>query len=233
MRRNLSGIYVPDFNRIIPGPGTPLPAASPAAPMPPQGPGNGLGRNMTPAEAVGADIARRLQPPALVARSRNAGGTAAGEVNAAGQMNVTQAPWVEKSAGSQPFTEMNQAAVTLPAVGAEATVILFQVPRRRNGVIEFIANQFVGGGWTEGTGDLVWRVEADGVPIQGYHNLIGSIGAIANPGWLGNSPIAVYENQRIALVVRNVAVPVAGQPLLGLFRGRFYPLEQEGQNTWL
>ena len=142
-------------------------------------------------------------------------------------------PWVEKSAGSQPYMEQNIAGVTLPALAAEATVLTFTVPRRKNGIIDHIANQFIGGGWTEGSGDLIWRVEADGVPIQGYHNMIASIGSMSNPADLAQSNIAIYENQVIRLVARNVAVPVAGQILLGMFRGRFYPIEQEGQNTWL
>jgi len=189
--------------------------------------GNGLGRNMTEAEATGLDMARVLQTPVTLETARRLGRR--------GRIPVQEIspPWVEKSAGSQPYMEQNTAGLTLPALGTEATVLTFTVPRRKNGLIDRIANQFIGGGWTEGSGDLVWRVEADGVPIQGYHNMISSIGTMTNPADLGQSTLAIYENQVIRLVARNVAVPVAGQILLGMFRGRFYPIEQEGQNTWL
>ena len=128
---------------------------------------------------------------------------------------------------------MNRAQVNLPAIGATAIVVSFVVPRRKNGALEFVGNQFIGGGWVEGTGGLVWQVTADGVPIQGYDSIIGSIGSLSSPGDLGRSPTRLFENQVIQLTARNVNILVAGQVLLGLLRGKFYPLEQEGANTWV
>jgi len=177
--------------------------------------GNGLGRNLTAEEAEALDMTRTLQPPIIVPVPRQV------------------PPWVEKTAGSQPFNQQNTAGVTIPAIGAEVTVVTFTVPPRKNGLIQNVSNQFVGGGWTEGSGDLVWRIEADGVPLQGLHNIIASMGSMSNPADFGQNNLAIYENQVIALIALNVAVPAAGQRLLGQFRGRYYPIEQEGQNTWL
>ena len=112
-------------------------------------------------------------------------------------------------------------------------VVGFTVPSRSNGTIEFIANQYVGGGWVEGSGGIIWQVLADAVPVQGYDAILGSLGATSNPGSLGRSPIRIFENQLIQLNLKNVSVAAAGQVLLGLFRGHFYSIEQEGQNTWL
>lgn len=226
-RTHLGGTYIPDWYTAGGLAAPPAPATPPAGPAFPPGIMPVPGRNMAEEEADALDRARRLRPPALVI-ARTKGAPALG-VLPTGQVETVRPPWSETPSGGQPFTFLNAAAVSLPAIGSSVTVVTFQVPRRKNGVIEFVANQFVGGGWTEGTGDLIWRITADGVPIQGYDAMIASIGSLSNPGWLGSRPIRIYENQVIALVVTNVAVVAAGQPLLGLFRGGFWPIEQEGK----
>jgi hypothetical protein len=239
LQRGLSGQYIDDWGVVGGGQAKPQ-----SIKTPPQAIGKidvpppltlDLGRNLSYEEAQARDLAHRIQPPAL--RAARIGGVAQTPLEAAvtpaGQVEVTRSPWVESPGPGQPFTFMNAAAVTLGAIGTTTVVVTFTVPRRKNGVIEFVANQFVGGGWTEGTGDLIWRITADGIPVQGYDFLIASIGSMSNPGWLGSRPIRIYENQVIALTLQNVAIVPAGQRLLGLFRGGFYPLEQEGQNTWL
>lgn len=236
-RPNLSGEFIDDWATGPKGPTLVLPVAPPV-------PAAVTGRNMAAEEALAADIIRRNTPPALVAaqsaRTRGApsgAGIATAEpvpaLGAEDRVKVVETPWINLPAAGQPFVEMNRALVTLPAIGATVTVVTFTVPRRKNGAIEFIGNQFVGGGWTEGTGDLVWQLLADGVPLQGFDSIIASIGTISSPGNLGRSPFRIFENQVIELTLRNVAVAVAGQPLLGILRGKFYPLEQEGADTWV
>ncbi|KKK49572.1 hypothetical protein LCGC14_3133710, partial [marine sediment metagenome] len=141
---------------------------------------------------------------------------------------VHRPPWVEFPAGGRSFTRLNNAAVTLPAIGSGVVVVSLTVPPRNNGIITGIANQFVGGGWTEGTAGLSWRLRADGFPIIGYDNIIASLGSTSNPSALGINPIRIFENQVIDLTARNVNILVAGQVLLGILRGKFYPLELEG-----
>jgi len=126
------------------------------------------------------------------------------------------------------------AYVALPAIGAEANVISFQVPLGRNGVIQAIANNFVGGGWAEGSGAVVWRIQVDGAPPPGatsYDLILGSLGSPANPVKI--SGFRIYENQVLTLVVRNVAVVVAGQLSGGRLLGYLYPREMEADNLWL
>ncbi|MCI0402701.1 MAG: hypothetical protein L0212_04165 [Acidobacteria bacterium] len=145
---------------------------------------------------------------------------------------VVQRPWVEMPASGKSFNQQNQAQVLLPAIGTTVTVVTVTVPQGYHGVIKRIANQFVGGGWTEGTGDLVWRILVDAMPLQNYSNIIASLGAISDPTHLEEA-IRIYENQVIQLVANNVAVVVAGQPLLGLLGGWFYPVSAALQPEWL
>ncbi len=180
---------------------------------------------LTGEEALGALLAARVRPFSARVLQRR--------VEAEGGVLVEKRPWVDLPAGGYSFVELNQAAVVLPAIGAEVVVISFRVPQGSNGIIDRVANQFVGGGWTEGTGDLLWRIQADSLPVRGYERMIASVGSTSNPADLQKSPIRIYENQLIELVARNVAIVVAAQPLLGLLGGYFYPIEQEGESYWL
>ena len=136
-----------------------------------------------------------------------------------------------------PFTYMGiqgtaPAQILLPAIGAAQVVASFTCPRRQNGEIEFVANQFVGSGWTEGTGTIIWQILIDGVPVQGYDAILGSLGSTASPGWLGKGAIQFSENQLVQLRVTNVSIVVAGQVLLGLLRGHFEPIDTKRSSAW-
>jgi hypothetical protein len=123
--------------------------------------------------------------------------------------------------------------VALPAIGAQANVLSFQVPLGQNGVIQRVGNNFVGGGWVEGSGAASWQILADGAPPPGassYDAILASLGSPSNP-----TPIAgfrIYENQVLTLVVKNNTIVVAGQVSGGRLVGYLYPREMEDPNLW-
>jgi len=124
--------------------------------------------------------------------------------------------------------------VALPGVGLTANVISFKVPLGHNGVIKKIANNFVGGGWTEGSGDVTWQILVDGAPPPGsvgYDNILASLGSPANPVEIAG--FRIYENQVLTLVVRNAAVVLAQQLSGGRFIGYLYPRQMEEDNAFL
>jgi hypothetical protein len=130
--------------------------------------------------------------------------------------------------------------VLLPAIGATATIISYVVPPGRNGVIYKIANNFVGGGWVEGTGDVIWRVLVDGTPPPGatsYNAILGSLGNPASPTEIPG--FRIFENQVLTLVAFNNpagpdgGVTVAGQRVGARFVGWNYPTEIEEANIWI
>jgi hypothetical protein len=128
-----------------------------------------------------------------------------------------------------PFNEVNYVAI--PAVGVTAAIITFKVPGGMNGVIRRMGNNFIGAGFQDGSGNLVWQILADGQPIRNHQNILGSLGNPANPA--ETDPIRVYEGQTISLVVTNVAVaPVAGQLSGGRLSGYYYPIEYDGTEAW-
>jgi len=131
------------------------------------------------------------------------------------------------------------AYVTLPAINTEATILKFTVPIGRNGVINKVANNFVGGGWTEGTGDILWRILVDGAPppaANSYAAIPASLGSPANPTEI--SGFRIFENQVISVTIfnnplgPNGGIVVAGQLAGARLCGYLYPRELEDSNIW-
>ncbi len=122
----------------------------------------------------------------------------------------------------------------LPAVTGSVTILQFTVPVGRNGVINKVACNFVGGGWVEGSGDVVWRILVDGGTPPGatsYDSIVASLGSPANP--VGISGFRIFENQTLTLVAQNNAVVVAGQRVGARLMGHMYPRDIEEQDLWI
>jgi len=131
------------------------------------------------------------------------------------------------------------AYATLPAINVEATILSFTVPIGRNGVINKVANNFVGGGWTEGTGDILWRILVDGAPppaANSYAAIPASLGSPANPTEI--SGFRIFENQVISVTIFNNpagpsgGITPAGQLAGARLCGYLYPRELEDSNIW-
>lgn len=123
--------------------------------------------------------------------------------------------------------------VGLPAEGTTATIVSFQVPSGYNGVIKKIGNNFVGGGWVEGSGEVTWAILVDGTVPPGatsYAQILGSLGSPANPVEIPG--FTIFENQVVSFVVTNAGVIVAGQLAGARLIGWLYPITQTPDKTW-
>lgn len=124
--------------------------------------------------------------------------------------------------------------VLLPAIAARAVILSFKVPIGRNGIIKKVANNFVGAGFQEGQGNVIWRILVDGAPPPGansYDSISGSLGNPASPTEI--SGFRVFENQVVQLVADNIAIIVAGQLVGGRLVGYLYPRELERDDVWI
>lgn len=202
---------VPQPSNPGPGPSNPL--------MP-------LGRKLTYEESIGRLLWKRRRTP-------DGGNHLNPPEWPKAPINVRRAPWLDLPASGEPYIEPNRSAIVIGAVGTTTVVVSFQVPKRKNGNIEWIANQFIGGGDVEGTGVIRWQILLDGVPAKNYNNIPATIGTMTNPADLRESPIRIFENQQVKLVCVNVAFVANQEVLNGMFRGKFWPIEQEGPNTWV
>jgi hypothetical protein len=116
--------------------------------------------------------------------------------------------------------------VALPAIGAAATIVSVQIEAGYNAIIRAYGNNFVGGGWTEGSGAVTWQILIDTAAVPGYDAILGSLGSPANPTY-HPSGFRVMETQTLVLQVTNVSIVVAGQLSGGRLVGYYYPKEYD------
>ena len=123
--------------------------------------------------------------------------------------------------------------IPVPAPGASAIIFSFQVPTSMRLILNQIGNNFVGGGFTEGSGYLIWQILDNGVPIEDFEDIIGSLGNVALPTPM--APITIEEGHTVAFNIINIA----GSPILGgsgkvgaTLRGWYYNLLEAGASEW-
>ena len=116
------------------------------------------------------------------------------------------------------------AYIALPAIGVTSTVLSIQVDDGYIAVLRVMANVFVGAGWTEGSGALIWQlIDNDGV-IRNYDNIVSSLGSVNNPQPLGGGAgILVQEGHVVKLNVNNVSLAVGGAQVGARLGGWFFP----------
>jgi len=123
--------------------------------------------------------------------------------------------------------------IVIPAIGVELAIISFPVPKGQNGVLKTLANVLIGGGFTDGSGAIVWRILQNGQAVRGKENMLNSLGSVANPSAIGGGGfIRILENDLIQLTVLNVSIPPAGQIVAGRLSGWFYPKDQDPAGIW-
>jgi len=147
-------------------------------------------------------------------------------------------PWIYQPTNWENIDQLNYAL--LPAIGSQVTIISYVVPPGRNGVINKVACNFVGGGWVEGSGDVLWRILVDGTPPPGatsYDSILASLGSPASPTGIGG--FRIFENQVLTLVAFNNpagadgGVIVSGQRVGARFCGWNYPTNIEENDIWI
>lgn len=133
--------------------------------------------------------------------------------------------------GREPFYV--QKAIVIPAITGGPSVytpiVKFNVPYGRNGFLWKVGFDYVGGGFQEGQGNIIFVIFRNAAltrSIKGFVNLTASIGSINNPVEI--PPAQIYENEVISIAATNVAIPPAGQQLVGVLVGWTYPRSQEG-----
>ena len=124
--------------------------------------------------------------------------------------------------------------IPVPDAGDPYTVIFeFTVPPSMRLILNQIGNNFVGGGFTEGSGDLIWQIWDNGNPIEDFDDIEGSLGNVALPTPM--APIIFEEGHTVSFVVQNVT----GSPIVGAsgqvgatLRGWYYNRLESGVSEW-
>jgi hypothetical protein len=114
------------------------------------------------------------------------------------------------------------AYVATPAVGTNIAVVQFTVPQGQFGVIKKVGNVYIGAGFVEGSGSLVWQIQQNAGVVRNYDNILASLGTVNAPTELAGS-ILLYEQNLITLVVNNVGLVAGGTQVGGRLSGWFFP----------
>jgi hypothetical protein len=147
---------------------------------------------------------------------------------------LISAPWLVMPPDAESFHK--GAGITIPAVDAFFhTVVSITCPPGRNGVMNEIANVVVGGAWSDFSGDAIFQIvrnpgagnNSGGFAERNYEDIEASYGLINAPVKIAG--IRIFENDVLAFVIKNVALPASGEKVGALLGGWFYPRTWDDQ----
>ena len=123
-----------------------------------------------------------------------------------GKPPYTQKPWTampKEGRRFKPIATASIASVT-PFTGLDVQVMAVRVPTGYNGVIadmvcEVVANG--GTGFVDGSGDITWRLAADGRFLRDQGNLKVTVGSLTNPSPVPHGMLRVYSHDLLQFFV--------------------------------
>jgi hypothetical protein len=130
-------------------------------------------------------------------------------------------PWLEEPEGSLSYDEYSSVDLPNPPPLGPTTIVQFTVPDGLDGVINAYSWNFQGGGFGEGSGDIVVQILRDGAPVRNYDHITVERGTTGHPRKI--SPIRIFSKQIISMTVNHVANPLLNGLVVGSFLGYFYP----------
>ena len=134
------------------------------------------------------------------------------------------APWIVQPSGFVSFDQPGIIA-TPAANGVENNVITINVPLGFDGVIKKLSNEYTGGGFVEGSGDLIWRIYRNNTPVRNYDNITVQLGGLRSNRDIAG--IRIYSGQQIRFTVTHdpaSGLAVAGTSVICFLSGWFYPI---------
>jgi hypothetical protein len=129
---------------------------------------------------------------------------------------------------SRPFIVTPAPFPNYPAPGAAATqVIAYACPIGFVAVVNLLAVVHVGGGFVDGSGNVIWRVLVNGAAVKGLANMQSQVGSYAQPNPI---LIVIQENDILQVTVEvpaaQPAMP-AGTTTAARFQGYVVPINRK------
>ena len=125
-------------------------------------------------------------------------------------------PWEQMPPGGTPL--LYERVITVPAAAtADAPVIEFVVPPGFTCALKRHSHRYLGPGFVEGSGDLIWRIEVDGAHAPGYDDMRTTADREIH------GAILAEQNQTVRYTVSVDAAAILGDELLCGLQGYFYP----------
>jgi len=132
---------------------------------------------------------------------------------------VTPEPWGNYPTGRLPYDQGG--AIDLPAVGTESTILTFQVPTGYDGVATWYSLNFTGGGFEQGSGDIVWRIYRNNVAERNFENILTERGSLQVPRPIAN--LQLFSRDLIKITVTHAANVLLNGKVVGSIAGYYYP----------
>lgn len=136
-------------------------------------------------------------------------------------------PWTKQGPNARPFAFQQQIA-TPPIDTIFHNVInvdnknCILVPTGYDGAINSYGANFTGGGFVDGSGDLVWRISRNGVPIKNFEFILTERGDPNQP--IPVNYIRIYSGDRIQFLINHAAnVTLNDGFIICDLGGFFYP----------
>lgn len=167
---------------------------------------------------------------------------AAGGLCAQTQRKYASPPWVSMPSEGRRFRPIEAAPLTDFQTlgvfnGLDTVVLQMRVPLGYDGVIHDVVFNFGGSGFTEGSGDITWRLAADYLPAGGVStdvtggrylrdmgNVTTSIGSLTQPSPVPRGGLRIYSNDLVtALCSISPAATVANGNIIVSISGWVYP----------
>jgi hypothetical protein len=138
-------------------------------------------------------------------------------------------PWLFPTSSS--VNLIRSGAILLPPItaGIFTDVLKFRVDPGKNGIFKWLANQYIGGGFTDGSGAIIWRILYDGKTVPGLGDIDVSLGTNQNPREI--APVRLKAQRIVQLQVTNASIVPAGQIISGSIAGWMYPQDEEAPGT--
>lgn len=133
-------------------------------------------------------------------------------------------PWLAMPENGSPLFYLN--VVPTPAAGTEDyAVVSFRVPAGFRAAMNRIRHRYIGPAFSEGSGDLIWRIAVDGAHAPGYDNMTVQVGADSFEEISG--AIIADSGQLVEYTVSVAAAANLGDSkILSGIQGHFYPQER-------
>jgi hypothetical protein len=137
--------------------------------------------------------------------------------------NWDKPPYLVMPEDARQFTEIN--SIALPAPGAaEQTVTEMVTPTGYAGVITSVVNYWTGAGFTDGSGDLIWRIRIGPVYARDFGEILTALGSLTSPCTLFRGGLRLRTFQRVQYRFQHSALSgLAGGRIVCGFLGWFYP----------
>ena len=136
---------------------------------------------------------------------------------------VSEKPaWIDPPLGTRYFHVPG--VIATPALGSSLTSVLaIAMPTGWDGVVKAISQNYTGGGFVQGSGDLTWTVRVGGAVVDEYNAVATELGSVQTQV---ETLIFLSENQlyeHLVSVSAGAGIPIAGTQIICYARGYRWP----------